>query len=107
MAMKKKEIIIENDNPTQLELIITNHQSDGVYRYQPEPEDTVKLIIISEGGEQVTEFTADNSDPEYVFVDIDTTGIPEGKYRYQIIVELAADDETYIINEETPLIIRR
>ena len=107
MMLSKKNLIIENDNPTQLEIIVTNHDSEGVFRYQPEPEDEVKLIIYTQDGEQVGEYLADISDPTYVFVNVDTTGIPAGHYNYRIVVTIAAEEQTYIINENDTLIIRR
>lgn len=106
MAMKKKEIIIENDNPTQLEIILENHQSDGVYIYRPETEDDISLIIYDDDNNQ-WEFPADNSDPTYVFANIDTSDIPAGEYRYRVVITMAADDSTYILNMADHIIVRR
>ena len=107
MAMMKKALVIENDQPTQLEIILTSHQSDGVYRYQPEPEDTAKLIIYNDENINIKEFDVDMTDPKYLFVNIDTTGIPAGEYKYRVVITLAADDSTYIINMADHIIVRR
>ena len=107
MAMMKKALVIENDQPTQLEIILTSHQSDGVYRYQPEPEDTAKLIIYNDENINIKEFDVDMTDPKYLFVNIDTTGIPEGKYKFRVEAYLASEAATYIVKENEPVLIRR
>lgn len=105
--LKKRILTIEHDNPTQVEIIVANHQSDGVYRYQPEPEDEIKLFIYDNNGVTVGEFTADSSDPTYVFCNIDTTEIPAGEYRYKISLHTDADDLTYYISDDESILIRR
>ena len=53
------------------------------------------------------EFPADNSDPTYVYANIDTSDIPAGEYRYRVVITMAADDSTYILNMADHIIVRR
>ncbi len=101
--LKNKLEIIQGDS-THVEIVIIDNQPEGNYIYIPETEDEIKVLIYNEE-ETVAELTADISDPEYVFVNIDASGIPEGKYLYDVI--LRTGSETYHAAKAQEITIRR
>ena len=98
--MIKQRIILYHGDTSQLGIRVYDHQQDGVYRYFPEPEDKIKLELMDTENNLVAEFEADVSDPEYVYIDIDTSNLATGKYYYRVIIDTHNGKHHIIENKE-------
>lgn len=73
------------------------HEPEGMFRYFPAEEDKFTLIVHDEQCETLLEKEIDTSDPDYLFVDIDTTNIEPGTYLYDVIGKLDGEERDHHI----------
>lgn len=96
--MEKQRVIIYSGDTAQQGILILNHQPDGVYRYFPASDDDIKVILRRD--EQIMELTADVSDPDYVFVDIDTSELETGTYYFDVVLTQEDEKHHIAVNQE-------
>lgn len=105
-ALVKNKLEIYNDDPTHVEIVIVDQQPEGAYKYIPESEDEIKLIIYNET-QEIYEAIADVADPDFVFVTIDTKNIEAGTYKYDVVVQLHDSGEVYHVARGQEITISR
>lgn len=98
--MVKQRIVIYSGDSTNTGIVILDHQPDGVYRYYPSEEDEIKLVLYNEDKSFSEEFIADTSNPENVFVDIDTTDYISGTYLYDVIINIEGNVHHIAVGQE-------
>lgn len=101
----RDRIYIYQGDTFEKEIVITDHQPDGLYRYIPEAEDDITLHLYTISGEAVNDYKADMSDLEHITVEIDSTELDTGTYLYDVIIKIKGECEEESEYEETHHII--
>ena len=95
--MVKNKIIIYRGDAAHKGIVILDHQPEGVFRYYPSAEDEITLILRKENTEFKREYAANVSDPDYVYVDIESDDLESGQYIYDVVIKLKDEEKPYHI----------
>lgn len=99
----QKIVLIKGDN-TEIEGELYDHQPEGLYRYIPDENDEITLILYKDETEIARAETKHYSE-SFVFI-LDTTNIDPGMYKYSVILNKSEDDKPHhvVLNQEIEII---
>ena len=112
MTIYRRRVIVPDPlHPEETIVVDVIDEKDEEVSFYMETEDGEIISFTSDDytpvKDPIAEFEADCTDPDYISVNVDTTGIEEGLYWYDITLRINATNEKYTVVNRKLLEIRR